>query len=113
MQTIIATCPAWPQGNADLRALAAALDAALIPWPEIPPGPAIILPLAVWDYSTDPAAYRRWLHEQVQVGARFINSPALTVSSVPVPTGPSASMTVSTTSSLPPCHQVPSSATAC
>ena len=79
MQTIIATCPAWPQGNADLRALAAALDAALIPWPEIFPGPAVILPLAVWDYSTDPAAYCRWLHEQVKAGAYFINSPALQI----------------------------------
>ncbi|WP_298644900.1 hypothetical protein [uncultured Cardiobacterium sp.] len=77
MPLIIATCPAWPQGNADLRILAAALDAALIPWQDIAPAAATILPLAVWDYSDDPAAYRRWLAAQEQAGARLVNPPAL------------------------------------
>lgn len=75
--TIIATCPAWPQGNADLQTLAAALDAALIPWQHIPPTAAAILPLAAWDYSEHPAAYHQWLAAQEKAGACLINPPAL------------------------------------
>lgn len=76
-KTIIATCPAWPQGNADLQTLATALDAALIPWQHIPPTAAAILPLAVWDYSEHPAEYQQWLTTQEKAGARLINPPTL------------------------------------
>ena len=38
--TYIATCRDWPQGNADLQALVAALDATLTPWQDINPAKA-------------------------------------------------------------------------
>lgn len=80
MPLLIATCRDWPQGSPDLQALAAALGAHLQPWQDITPGTcaqATVLPLAVWDYSQHPAAYRHWLHGLQSAGARVLNPPAL------------------------------------
>ena len=79
MPTIyIATCREWPQGNADLRALAAALHAELLPWQDITPAAAhTVLPLAAWDYSTQPDAYLDWLAALEAAQVRVINPPAL------------------------------------
>ena len=76
--TYIATCREWPQGNADLRALAAALHAELLPWQDITPAAAhTVLPLAAWDYSTQPDAYLDWLAALEAANVRVINPPAL------------------------------------
>ena len=76
--TYIATCRDWPQGNADLQALAAALDATLLPWQDIEPADArTVIPLAAWDYSGAPDAYRRWLAALEAANVRVINPPAL------------------------------------
>ena len=79
----IATCRAWPQGNAGLQALAAELPATLAPWQDIsaaalPPN-AAVLPLAAWDYSETPDAYRHWLHALQAAGAHVINPVALQI----------------------------------
>lgn len=77
---LIATCADWPDGNADLRALAQTLAAELKPWQAICPAEqrnTLILPLAVWDYSQSPDAYRRWLQALQQNGARLAHSAAL------------------------------------
>lgn len=79
---LIATCADWPDGNADLRALAQAIHAELKPWQSIRPQEArdtLILPLAAWDYSQHPAQYRRWLHDVQQYGARLANRAALQI----------------------------------
>ena len=82
--TYIATCRDWPQGNAGLQALAAALRATLAPWQDIrpaalaaQPSPAAVLPLAAWDYSETPDAFRDWLRALQAAGARVFNPPAL------------------------------------
>lgn len=80
MTRLIATCAAWPDGNADLRALAQAIQADLKPWQDIRPADSrdtLILPLAAWDYSEQPARYRHWLHELHAHGAQLANSAAL------------------------------------
>ena len=76
--TYIATCRDWPQGNADLQALAAALAATLLPWQDINPADAhAVIPLATWDYSGAPDEYRRWLAALEAANVRVINPPAL------------------------------------
>ena len=76
--TYIATCRDWPQGNADLQALVAALDATLTPWQDINPANArAVIPLAAWDYSTQPDDYLAWLAALEAAQARVINPPAL------------------------------------
>ena len=76
--TYIATCRDWPQGNADLQALAAALDATLAPWQDINPANArAVIPLAAWDYSTQPDDYLAWLAALEAAQVRVINPPAL------------------------------------
>ena len=76
--TYIATCRDWPQGNADLQALAAALDATLTPWQDINPANArAVIPLAAWDYSTQPDDYLAWLAALEAAQVRVINPPAL------------------------------------
>ena len=84
MNAYIATCRGWPQGNAGLQALAAALRATLAPWQDIrpaalaaQPSPAAVLPLAAWDYSETPDAFRDWLRALQAAGARVFNPPAL------------------------------------
>ena len=84
--TYIATCRAVPQGNAGLQELAAALPATLMPWQDIDPtiitraGEAVtVLPLAAWDYSKTPDAYRNWLLALQDAGVRVINPPALQI----------------------------------
>ena len=79
MPTIyIATCREWPQGNADLRALAAALHAELLPWQDITPAAAhTVLPLAAWDYSTQPDAYLDLLAVFGAPNVRVSNPPDL------------------------------------
>ena len=76
----IATCRQWPQGNADLQALAAALGAGLTPWQDLAPAAcaqATVLPLAAWDYSEQPAAWQAWLQALQAAGARLLNPPEL------------------------------------
>lgn len=77
---IIATCRAWPEGNADLRQLAQLLRAELRPWQEIVPDMAahtLVLPLGAWDYSEAPEHYRAWLQALVGHGAQVLNSAQL------------------------------------
>lgn len=85
-KTYIATCRAWPQGNAGLQELATALPATLLPWQEIDPatiaraGEAVtVLPLAAWDYSENPDSYRLWLKGLRDAGVRVINPPELQI----------------------------------
>ena len=83
----IATCRAWPLGNAGLQELAAALSATLLPWQDIDPAaisarggvPVTVLPLAAWDYSETPDAYRAWLLALQEAGVRVINPPELQI----------------------------------
>ena len=84
--TYIATCRAWPQGNAGLQELAAQLPATLLPWQDIDPVaisragvPATVLPLAAWDYSESPDAYRGWLKALQEAGACVINPSELQI----------------------------------
>ncbi|MDO4795013.1 MAG: hypothetical protein Q4A28_03610 [Brachymonas sp.] len=84
--TYIATCRAWPQGNAGLQELATALPATILPWQDIDPAAiakdgqtVTVLPLAAWDYSETPDAYRNWLLALQDAGARVINPPALQI----------------------------------
>lgn len=77
---IIATCLAYPEGNADLRALADALGADSLPWQLIEPSSCVgkvVLPLAVWDYSEQPDKYLQWLQTLDEIGAKVVNSPTL------------------------------------
>ena len=74
----IATCRDWPQGNADLQKLASALNATLLPWQDIDPANAdAVFPLAAWDYSAAPDAYRAWLAALEAAQVSVINPPAL------------------------------------
>lgn len=77
MPIYIATCLNYPQGNPVLQALAHAMNAQLIPWQALIPQHitgATILPLATWDYSEHPSAYRQWLAELENAQVRLINS---------------------------------------
>ncbi|MDO4643715.1 MAG: hypothetical protein Q4A74_07730, partial [Cardiobacteriaceae bacterium] len=68
--------------NADLQNLATTLDACLIPWQSLSPEKcrnALVLPLAVWDYSQNPEDYRRWLLSLEEIGAHVINPPTLQI----------------------------------
>lgn len=79
---MIATCQQWPEGNEDLRNLAHLLAGELRPWREIAPEEAaqtLVLPLAAWDYSTDPEQYREWLQALARHGAQIRNSPDLQI----------------------------------
>ena len=79
-RVILATCREWPQGNDDIRALAHALGGEYRPWQEIVPADcrdARVVPLAAWDYSDDPQAYRNWLDALQAAGAVVCNTPAL------------------------------------
>ncbi|TLD84427.1 hypothetical protein LS70_002455 [Helicobacter sp. MIT 11-5569] len=68
-QIIIATCKAYPLGNASLQELCKALNAfyqtRLIPWHEIKipllPKETLILPLAIWDYSLEIEKFLEFL----------------------------------------------------
>lgn len=76
----IATCRAWPQGNADLQALAAALGASLTPWQDMAAADcaqATVLPLAAWDYSHQPAAWQAWLQALQAAGVHLFNPPEI------------------------------------
>lgn len=93
----IATCRAWPLGNAGLQELAAVLPATLVSWQDIDPAAiaargssargssarggahATVLPLAAWDYSENPDSYRLWLKGLQEAGVRVINPPELQI----------------------------------
>ncbi len=88
----IATCRAWPLGNAGLQELAAVLPATLVSWQDIDPAaiaargstarggaPVTVLPLAAWDYSENPDSYRLWLKGLQEAGVRVINPPKLQI----------------------------------
>lgn len=74
---MIATCRAWPEGNADLCQLARLLHAELRPWQDIAPEQAakmLVLPLGAWDYSENPDQYRAWLQALVEHDAQVLNA---------------------------------------